>query len=193
MMLAQECMSGKCSECANANRKICSSQQVLPNSLPAMANVNNRVEKVDITGTVDTQVGPFLLHAYVKREQAASFKSLVQKCDGKSVVLQVDFSENATIASQCEVQSAHWNHGQATFFKAHAWIKHDTSEGQSMVIVSDDLNHTKYSIYVFMQLIFSHLKTTYPDIEHINIFSDGPTCTANNFLGCKMGKHQSST
>ena len=62
----------------------------------------------------------------------------------KSVVLQVDFSENATIASQCEVQSAHWNHGQATFFKAHAWIKRDTLEGQSMVIVSDDLNHTKY-------------------------------------------------
>ena len=44
-----------------------------------------------------------------------------------------------------------------------------------MVIVSDDLNHTKYSIYVLMQHIFSHLKTTYPDIEHINIFSDGPT------------------
>ena len=103
----------------------------------------------------------------------------------KSVVLQVDFSENATIASQCEVQSAHWNHGQATFFKAHAWIKRDTSEGQSMVIVSNDLNHTKYSIYVFMQQIFSHLKTTYPDIEHINIFSDGPTCTANNFLDAK--------
>ena len=165
-----------------------------------MANVDNRVEKVDITGMVDDcfdklkrQVGPFLLHAYVKRKQAASFKSLVQKCDGKSVVLQVDFSENATIASQCEVLSAHWNHGQATFFKAHAWIKRDTLEGQSMVIVSDDLNHTKYSIYVFMQQIFSHLKTTYPDIEHINIFSDGPTCTANNFLGYKMGKHQSST
>ena len=70
------------------HRKICSSQQVLPNSLPAMANVDNRVEKVDITGTVDDcfdklkrQVGPFLLHAYVKRKQAASFKSLVQKCD----------------------------------------------------------------------------------------------------------------
>ena len=69
----------------------------------------------------------------------------------------------------------HIGNGQATLFTAHVWIKHDTSEGQSMVIVSDDLNHTKYSIYMFMQHIFSHLKTTYPDIEHINIFSDGPT------------------
>ena len=34
-------------------------------------------------------------HTYVKRNQAASFKSLVEGCDGKSVMLQVDFSENA--------------------------------------------------------------------------------------------------
>ena len=125
------------------------------------------------------QIVPILLHTYVKRKQAASFKSLIEGCDGKSVVLQVDFSENATIASQREIQSAHWNHGQATLFTAHAWIKagnEDTgAESQSMVIVSDDLNHTKYSIYLFMQHIFSNMKTTFPDIEHINVFSDGLT------------------
>ena len=119
-------------------------------------------------------------HTYVKRKQAASFKSLVEGCDGKSVVLQVDFSENATIASQREVQSAHWNHGQATLFTAHAWIKAgsgdtEPAEGRSMVIVSDELNHTKYSIYVFMQHVFRYLKTTFPNIEQINVFSDGPT------------------
>ena len=44
-----------------------------------------------------------------------------------------------------------------------------------LVFVSDDLNHTKYSVYVYIQYIFNHLKTTYPDIEYINIFSDGAT------------------
>ena len=87
----------------------------------------------------------------------------------------MDFSENATIASQREVQCAHWNHGQATLFTAYAWIKYDKSENVSMVFVSDDLNHTKYSVYVYIQYIFNHLKTTYPDIECINIFSDGAT------------------
>ena len=52
-----------------------------------------------------------------------------------------------TIASQNETQSAHWSHGQATLFTAHAWIK-DGSE--SFVLVSDDLNHTKYSVYVYI-------------------------------------------
>ena len=91
-----------------------------------MANVDNRVEKVDITGTVDDCFDKLGLSCCMRMSKGSRqpFKSLVQKCDGKSVVLQ-----NATIASQCEVQSAHWNHGQATFFKAHAWIKHDTLEG----------------------------------------------------------------
>ena len=40
--------------------------------------------------------------------------TLISKCDGENVVLQVDFSENATIASPNETQSSHWCHGQAT-------------------------------------------------------------------------------
>ena len=66
--------------------------------------------------------------------------TLISKCDGENVVLQVDFSENATIASQNETQSAHWCHGQTTLFTAYAWIKED--ENESFVLVSDDLTHT---------------------------------------------------
>ena len=43
-------------------------------------------------------------------------------------MLQVDFSENATIASQNETQSAHWCHGQATLITVYAWIKGDENE-----------------------------------------------------------------
>ena len=65
-----------------------------------------------MTDTVDAvfnelkkQLSTFLLHTFVKRKQAASFDSLKNSCDGKSIVLQVDFSENATIAVQKEVSS----------------------------------------------------------------------------------------
>ena len=62
-----------------------------------------------------------------------------------------------------------------TLFTAHAWIRHDGSDTCSMVVVSDDLNHTKHSVYVFMQRILTHLKASYPGIETIDIFSDGLT------------------
>ena len=151
---AKLCMSGKCSKCANVINKYDPANRSHPVRYQQRQSVDNRVEKVDKMGTVGdcfdelkTQVGPFLLHTHVKRKQAASFKSLVEGCDGKSVV-------HATIASQREVQSVHWNHGQATLFTAHAWIKAgsgdtEPAEGRSMVIVSDELNHTQYSICVY--------------------------------------------
>ena len=79
------------------------------------------------------------VHTFVKRERAATFNSLKSSSDGISIVLQVDFSENAMIVAQKEVQSAHWHHPQATLFSAHAWINNDNNF--IMVIISDDLNH----------------------------------------------------
>lgn len=133
-----------------------------------------------MTDTVDAvfnelkkQLSTFLLHTYVKRKQAASFDSLKNSCDGKSIVLQVDFSENAMIAAQKEVQAAHWHHAQATIFTTHTWINNTINF--SMVVISDDFNHTKYSSFVFMQCIFQSLQTKFPSIETINVFNNGPT------------------
>ena len=46
-------------------------------------------------------------------------ESLISSYDGKTILLQVDFSENASLLMQNEIQSAHWNHSQATLFTAH--------------------------------------------------------------------------
>lgn len=127
---SKECMNGKCSKCKDVIDKFTPENSSSIAHYQQWRSVDNRVEKLDITGTVKecflelkVQVRPFLLHTHTKRKQSASFKSLVKECDGKSVVLQVDFSENATIASQREIESAHWNHGQASLFTSHAWNK----------------------------------------------------------------------
>ena len=62
-------------------------------------------------------------------------------------------------------------HSQATLFTAHAWINQDCKE--SIVIISDDLNHTKNAVYTFMSFLYNHLTNKYPTIETINTFSDG--------------------
>ena len=97
--------------------------------------------------------------------------TLISKCDGENVVLQVDFSENITIASQNETQSAHWCHGQATHFTACACIKED--ENESFVLVSDDITHTKYSVYIIMEYIMKHLREKFPSIRVLTVFCDG--------------------
>ena len=97
-------------------------------------------------------------------------ENLINSCDGKTILLKVDFSENVSLLMQNKIQSAHWNHSQATLFTAHAWINQDCNE--SIVIISDDLNHTKNAVHTFMSFLYNQLTGKYPSIETINTFSD---------------------
>ena len=139
---------------------------------------NDKIDKVEIIGTVGDAfldlkrlLKDFLIHTYVKRKQSKYIKDLISGVNKKKVLLQVDFSENTSITTQNEVQSAHWAHGSATLFTAHAWVSDGVTE--SMVFISDDRNHTKYSVFVFMQRIFNHLKQKYDCIEQLDVFTDG--------------------
>ena len=63
-----------------------------------------------------------------------------------------------------EIQAAHYCHSQATIFTAHAWIDNETNE--SIVVISDDLNHTKYGgVYISMQYICRCFKAKCSSIE----------------------------
>ena len=63
------------------------------------------------------------------------------KMNGDDAALQVDFSENASLMNQNEVQSAHWCHGQATVITACVWICEH---------ITDELQHTKLNVFTFM-------------------------------------------
>ena len=54
----------------------------------------------------------FRIHWLVKQKQAAYFNFLHDRLDPTSCLLQIDFSENAEILEQDEVQAAHWWHLQ---------------------------------------------------------------------------------
>ena len=140
---------------------------------PTLPPLNPPLTVDAIFNELKKQLSTFLLHTFVKRKQAASFDFLKKSCDGKSIVLQVNFSENGTIATQKEVQAPHWHHAQAMIFTTHTWINNATNF--SRVVISDDLNHTKYSIFIFMQCIFQSLWAKFPSIKTVNVFSDGPT------------------
>lgn len=52
------------------------------------------------------------MYTYVKRRQAAYMDQLISDTDIENVIMQVDFSENASTIVQKEIQSAY----------CHAWI-----------------------------------------------------------------------
>eukprot|EP00794_Sanderia_malayensis_P001513 gene1513-1671_t len=156
----------------------------LPSSTTAFTNSiwqknDKKIIKVEVNSIAEdtfhelkNQLKPFLMHVYAKRQQAAFMEEITQNVDGKTIAMHIDFSENATLACQNEIQSAHWQHSQATL-TAQAWV--DTGKEESTVIVSDDLDHTKLAVYTFVSKLISILREKYPEFERVHVFSDGPS------------------
>ena len=109
---SKECMTCRCLACADSVLQF-SPRVTHPVSFQQWQTADGRAEKITIQGTTEDafqklkeQSQHFLLHSYVKRKQATSFKKLTESCDNKNIVIQVHCSENATIAAQREIQSA---------------------------------------------------------------------------------------
>ena len=92
-----------------------------------------------------------------------------------TAVLQVDFVENFSTFWQDEVQSAHWHKEQVTVFTAALW---QNKECKSAVVISDDLNHCKESVLVFVETLLTNLLQD--DIKVVHIWSDGPSSQFKN-------------
>ncbi len=117
----------------------------------------------------------FLLHVFIKR-QSNYFQTKLVSISSEGAVIQEDFSENYTLQHQREVQSAYWNQNQLTIFTVCAWMQ---KEKKSFVFVSDDLDHDKTSVCVFMDKVLSKLATE-NGIKKADIFSDGPSSQFKN-------------
>ena len=72
----------------------------------------------------DRNSNTFLLYTFVRREEQGAL--LKYSSNGTSIVLQVDFSENATVATQKELQAAHWHH-----------LSSPLMSGSIMILISD--------------------------------------------------------
>ena len=78
-----------------------------------MVNLLYYTKKVFITAAVDaifddlrSHLNGLLVH-HSKRMQAAHFAKLITECDESLVALQVNFSENASLLQQHEIQVAY--------------------------------------------------------------------------------------
>ena len=120
----------------------------------------------------------FKIHRFVKRNQDDRFNQLHGRMDSNSLLLQFDFSENAEIVEQDEIQSAHWWHLQVSLFTACAWVNR---EKNCFAVVTDYKNHDKYLSLLCVLRVLNQLLSKYPDVKNLNLFSDG---AAQHFKQC---------
>lgn len=121
----------------------------------------------------------FLEHCFVKREQAKFYNEERLMATSSSfkpnvAVVQVDFSENFTCSAQDEVQSFHWVQPQISLFTVAAWY---SGEHHPMIIVSDNLDHTKHTVVAYMDRLLEEIPT---EINEVSVWSDGPSSQFKN-------------
>lgn len=85
-----------------------------------------------------------------------------------TAVLQIDFAENYTTQWQDVGQSAHWCKAQISLMTAAHW--HGNS-CKSAVVVSDDTDHSKDSIVVFLSHLVKSLISS--EVKTLHIWCDG--------------------
>lgn len=110
---------------------------------------------------LNKQLQFFKIHCFTKKKQATYFdvcKNTI-KDNPSQAVMQIDFAENFSLIHQDEIQSAHWSHSQVTIFTCCLWHKTGV---KSYVVVSNDLKHSKYSVWVFLKSIFAEVKKELP-------------------------------
>ena len=129
-----------------------------------------QVALFEIIQQLHAQLKPFKAHMLVKQYQEVEFNRLRVCSQDNHVLLQFDFSENAEIQEQDEVQTAHWWHLQVSLFTACAWVK---GEANSFVVVTDYMHHDKYMSMISIVKILKLLMIKYPTLDNLHLFSDG--------------------
>ena len=119
-----------------------------------LSTVKQLVE--DVCKDLET-LSQHLFHAQWQSNQFASLRESVPK---NYVVMVLDFAQNYACDHQDEVQAAHWTHNQVTVHPIVTYYSCNNCEAivtESLVCISDDLQHDHHAVYKFVQCAFSHL------------------------------------
>lgn len=101
-----------------------------------------------------------LAHDFVAKSQSDYLRNLKGKLQPGEVIITGDFSENYSMVLQDEIQSHHFQKGQATIhpFVAY-WKEGDELKHTSYAEISDCLTHDTVSVHLFQKKFINYLET----------------------------------
>lgn len=116
-------------------------------------------------------------HLFNKDWQNTQLQYLRSNLPKDSCLCILDFAENYTCCYQDEVQGAYWTQNAATVHPIVCYYHCNQCEEvltESLVFISDDLNHDYHAVNAFQTTACQHLKETRQlQLSHIYRYSDG--------------------
>ena len=119
-------------------------------------------------------------HMFTISNQYSVVTDKKQQLTDKEVIIHIDFSENWTVKSVSEVQSAHFGSSlrQITLHTGVAYFSHDRH--MPFCSLSDSTDHGPAAIWSHLIPVLINIRENYDDIEILHVVSDGPTTQYRN-------------
>lgn len=182
----ENCNTEACAECLECTRlsSLVDTEENQPEEITydKWMTVDSKLSKFKVSVTFEIAFAElisilpqFIHHVHTKRIQSMAYEEDKKHSSSSSIVIQTDFAENFNCINQDEIQSAYWGHRQVSLFTCCIWTGED--KPKSIIIVSDDLNHSKEAIAVFFITI---LKKIQDNIDSLSFWSDGPASQYKN-------------
>lgn len=143
-------------------------------SVKRLTKVACSSSRTELLAVLISKLETYGRHVFIARSQSKAFQTCLDTLGPSDCSVVVDFAENYTCLRQGEAQSAYYSRNQVTLHPMVVTMKRDGNvQRDSVVIVSNDLDHDSAAVSTFMETLFVHLSYTYPEIEIVNIWSDG--------------------
>jgi hypothetical protein len=113
----------------------------------------------------------YLLHIHLTRVQHAIFKEIKESQPPVNAVIHMDFSQNYSAIGQNDLQSAYFGRNQISIYTVMVYVGQESPI--PIVIINDDTSHSKEQVTFYIQLIVNSVREDYPDLAHIDFFTDG--------------------
>lgn len=130
---------------------------------------NEQLKVCDLISKINCDLPHFKKHCFIKKIQNKYFEESKNAQIESEAIVQVDFSENATLTAQNQIQSAHWKQRQVTIFTCCIW---NAGQVKSVAIISNDLSHSKTAVWIFLKKIAQFIKQKFPHVVSLKFFSD---------------------
>lgn len=122
-----------------------------------------------------TELLLFKTHFFNIHYQYSKYREVIDNLHENELGILVDFSENYQCKLFCEIQAMHFGASRVQITLHTGVIYSKDYEPQSFVSISPNNDHNPGAIWAHLQPVVDYVKITFPKVNVLHFFSDGPT------------------
>lgn len=164
----------------------------LENGVHKMRIVEETKDKEAFSLMFQAEMADFSEHVERVKQQFFELRRLKESLPEHEFILQMDFAENFSCRSLDEVQTAYWNQTAVTLHPVVMYYRKDeTLKHKSLVIISDETNHSASTVCAFLDVIVPRIKELDTQVKNIHYWTDSPSSQyRNRFVFETIAKHE---